>query len=178
MPTFVVEDGTGKSDANSYVSVANADTYFDNYGAPATWTGASTANKEKALRIATAYVSERYGNRWRGVIDSDTQALDWPRSGVVDAATGLYYDNDEMPTKLLNATAEVALRQLAGTSLRPDVKAGEGNVTNSTISVGGISISEDFIGSATTSPDFPEVRDKLRDLMTDGGAGLLHRVTR
>lgn len=178
MPTFVVEDGTGKSDANSYVSVAAADTYFDNYGAPATWTGASTANKEAALRIATAYVSEKYGNRWRGVIDSDTQALDWPRSGVVDADTGLYYDNDEMPTRLLNATAEVALRHLAGTSLRPDVVAGDGNITNSTISVGGITVTEDFIGSATTAPDFPEVRDKLRSLLTDGGAALLHRVTR
>ena len=178
MATFVVEDGTGKSDANSYVSIATADAYFDNYGAPSTWTGASTANKQQALRIATAYISEKYGNRWRGVIDSDTQALDWPRSGVVDAATGLYYDHDEMPTKLANATAEVGLRQLAGTDLRPDVVAGDGNITNSTVSVGGLSVSEDFIGHATTAPDFPEVRDKLRDLLTDAGASMLHRVTR
>ena len=83
-----------------------------------------------------------------------------------------------MPTKLANATAEVGLRQLAGTDLRPDVVAGAGNITNSTVSVGGLSVSEDFIGHATTAPDFPEVRDKLRDLLTDAGASMLHRVTR
>ena len=176
--TFVVEDGTGKADANSYVSVSAADSYFDKQGNPAGWSSSTQAQKEMALRVATAYITERYGNRWRGVIDSDTQALDWPRSGVVDADTGLYYDNDEMPARLLNATAEVALRYRAGTTLRPDVAIGDGNVTSSTVSVGGISITEDFVGSATTAPDFPEVRDKLRSLLTDGGAGLLHRVTR
>lgn len=178
MPTFVVEDGSAKSDANSYVSIADADSYFDNGTAPSTWTDATEADKQKALRIATSYVSERYSIRWRGVIQSDTQSLDWPRNGVVDAATGLVYDNDEMPKKLLNATAEVALRYLSGTSLRPDVKPGEGNVTNSSITVGAISISEDFVGSATTATQFPEVHDKLRDLLTDMGAGMLHRVTR
>ena len=128
--------------------------------------------------MATFYISERYGNRWRGVIDSDTQALDWPRSGVVDGDTGLYYDNDEMPKRLLHSTAEVALRYLAGTTLRPDIDPGDGNVTNSTISVGAISITEDFVGTATTAPDFPIVRQQLRSLLTDAGAVMLHRVTR
>ena len=31
MADFVVEDGTGLSTANSYISEADADTYFDNY---------------------------------------------------------------------------------------------------------------------------------------------------
>lgn len=176
--SFVVEDGSGKADSNSYVSVEAADVYFERQGNPSTWSSSTRAQKQMALRVATSYISERYGNRWRGVIDSDTQALDWPRSGVVDADTGLYYDNDEMPARLLNATAEVALRYRAGTTLRPDVAIGDGNVTSSTVSVGGISITEDFVGSATTAPDFPEVKDKLRSMLTDGGAGMLHRVTR
>ena len=176
--TLIVEDGSGVSNANSYTSVAEADAYFSLRENPATWTGAEVAVKERALRMSTAYITEQYGNRWRGVIDSDTQGLDWPRSGVVDGDTGLYYDNNEMPKRLLNATAEVAVRYIAGTALRPDVEPGDGNVTNSTISVGSISITEDFVGMATTAPVFPIVKQQLRSLLTDAGATLLHRVTR
>lgn len=176
--SFVVEDGTGKSNSNSYASVEAADSYFTNRENPSAWRTATTNTKQQALRVATSYITETYGNRWRGVIDSDTQALDWPRSGVVDADTGLYYDNDEMPPKLINATAEIALRHVNGVDLRPDVAAGEGNVTNSSVTVGAISISEDFVGSATTAKKFPIVHQQLRALLTDGGAAMLHRVTR
>ena len=41
--TFVVEDGTGKTDANSYLSVAGADAYFDNRGRPKLWFGVTGA---------------------------------------------------------------------------------------------------------------------------------------
>ena len=37
--TFVVEDGSGKVDANSYVSVAFADQYFLEHGSPLIWPG-------------------------------------------------------------------------------------------------------------------------------------------
>lgn len=37
--TFVVEDGTGKTDANSYASVATADQFHEDYGTPRSWFG-------------------------------------------------------------------------------------------------------------------------------------------
>lgn len=37
--TFVVEDGTGKSDAHMYVSVLDTDAYFLRHGSPAVWLG-------------------------------------------------------------------------------------------------------------------------------------------
>tara|TARA_R110000824_G_scaffold59323_9_gene159395 strand:- start:717 stop:1250 length:534 start_codon:yes stop_codon:yes gene_type:complete len=175
---IIVEDGTGVPNANSYTSVAAADAYFLIRENPAAWTGATTDAKEEALRMSTAYLTEQFGNRWRGVIDSDTQGLDWPRSGVVDGDTGLSYDSNEMPGRLRNATAEVAVRYIAGTALRPDVEPGDGNITSSTMSVGGISMTEDFVGMATTAPVFPVVKQQLRSLLTDAGATLLHRVTR
>ena len=175
---IIVEDGSGVPNANSYTSVAAADAYFLIRENPAAWTGATTDAKEEALRMSTAYLTEQFGNRWRGVIDSDTQGLDWPRGGVVDGDTGLTYDNDEMPKRLLSATAEVAVRYLAGTALRPDIEPGDGNITSSTMSVGGISMTEDFVGTATTAPVFPVVKQQLRSLLTDAGASLLHRVTR
>ena len=38
------EDGTGKADAESYLSVTDADTYHTAHGDPAAWSGATTAN--------------------------------------------------------------------------------------------------------------------------------------
>ena len=45
---FIVEDGTGVEDANSYTSVAFADAYFADRN-NTTWSGASVADKEFAL---------------------------------------------------------------------------------------------------------------------------------
>ena len=73
--TFVVEDGSGKSDANSYVSIANANQYHENTTASTDWSGASQANKERALRLGTQYVEARYSHLWRGNKASSDQAL-------------------------------------------------------------------------------------------------------
>ena len=47
--TFVVEDGTGLSNANSYISVADADTYNDNHNADSSWVDGSATG---SLHIA------------------------------------------------------------------------------------------------------------------------------
>ena len=52
--TLVIEDGTGKSNAESYISVADADTYHSNRG-NTDWAALTTAEKERLLRIATDY---------------------------------------------------------------------------------------------------------------------------
>jgi len=41
--TFVVEDGTGKTNANSYLSEADADSYFENHRYPLVWFGLTGA---------------------------------------------------------------------------------------------------------------------------------------
>ena len=61
MLTLVKEDGTGKSDANSYASVADADAYHEGHLYASAWTGATTADKEKALVMATRL---RTATRW------------------------------------------------------------------------------------------------------------------
>ena len=78
--SLIVEDGTGKVDAESYQSVSAADTYFSNVG-NSLWTG-STAVKEAALRKATIYLDSTY--QWQGSIFSLEQSLNWPRLGVYD----------------------------------------------------------------------------------------------
>lgn len=117
--TFVVEDGSGKTDANSYVSVADADQYNENHDADSDWSGATTAEKEAALRKGTQYIDLSYGQQWRGLKADQDQALDWPRSNVVDDANRAV-GSDEIPQKLKDAVVEAAVLYNGGTDPLPN----------------------------------------------------------
>lgn len=95
---MVVEDGTGLSNADSFVSVAYADTYFTTRGVSA-W--ASLTNKEALLIKATDYIEAVYSESWKGVTLNDTQSLSFPR--IIDDAT-VY------PDRLKKAVCELALK--------------------------------------------------------------------
>lgn len=117
---LIVEDGTGLSTANSYLSEADADTYHTDHGNPTAWSGATSAVKEEALRLATQYLDNVYGQRWRGVRIEELMALQWPRSSVVDY-DGFNLLTTALPQKLQDATAEMALKKVNGDTLLPDV---------------------------------------------------------
>jgi hypothetical protein len=118
---LVTEDGSGQSTAESYISVAAADTYHDNRG-NTTWLDITTAQKEEALRRATDYMVAVYRLRWKGVRMTATQALDWPRGYVYTqpflngATTDFPYlvANNIVPTDIARAAAEFALLASAG----------------------------------------------------------------
>lgn len=93
---FVVEDGTGKPDANSFVDVQFADDYFQLRGITA-WAG-SNEEKQAWLVQATDYISARFGRSFKSVEESNEQALPFPRVGM------------GMPVNLLKATCEYAIR--------------------------------------------------------------------
>lgn len=103
--SFVVEDGTAKANANSYATVAQADTYHAAHLYASTWSAATDPKKQKALMWATRLLDEWM--EFDGVATSDTQALQWPRYSAVDRK-GWPIDGDEIPTDLVNATAELA----------------------------------------------------------------------
>ena len=111
-----VEDGSGKADAESYCSVAEADTYHAARGTTL-WATMSETEKEQSLRRGTDYMGQAYGQRWKGERVSSTQALDWPRYGVV--ANRYCVPGDVVPVAVVNACAELAFRAASG-SLSPD----------------------------------------------------------
>ena len=78
--SFIVEDGHGISDANSYVSVRFADDFLA-YRTDFDWSTRTTDQKQAALVQATAYVDARYGRLFAGRVATSTQALAWPRQG-------------------------------------------------------------------------------------------------
>lgn len=108
--TLVVEDGTGKADAESYASVADADTYWTARSGTA-WAALTTGAKEAALRQATEYLDAVYAGRWKGDRGSAAQALSWPRTGVV--VDGYALASDTLPVALARATFELAVRASA-----------------------------------------------------------------
>lgn len=103
---------------NSYVSVADTDTYFTLNNLGATWPTATTGDKEKALVTATAMIDNNY--QFIGVSVSASQALAWPRDGAeyMDPRTGrLTATNDTVmgagagstvPARVVRATQELA----------------------------------------------------------------------
>jgi len=120
---LIVEDGTGKADAESLTSVAYADAYFT-ARAISTWTG-TTAQKEAWLRLATEYFEGEYGLMFGGTRRTDTQALSFPRSLMPKkdspALYGFsYWPDDNVPTQVQNAVCELALKAMSA-SLAPDV---------------------------------------------------------
>jgi len=115
---LVTENGSGLSTAESYVSVASADTRLAALGLT-NWATLSTTEKEQALRRATARMEQAYRPRWKGDRRTSTQALAWPRTGVVIDGY-IMVDSDVVPTDIANACAELAFKAAAG-DLNPDL---------------------------------------------------------
>jgi hypothetical protein len=112
---FTVENGTGLAGANAYISADDADDYHEMRRNTA-WDDLDDDEKEAAILKATDYMDAAYS--WAGDRSTSTQALGWPRSGVV--ADGVSLASDELPAALVRACAELALRA-SSSDLAPDV---------------------------------------------------------
>lgn len=115
--SLVIVADVGGSASNSFVLLAEATTYMESRLNGSLWTAATTDNQNRALAEATRELSTR---AWLGTRASDTQALAWPRQWAVnpDAATATtYYDTDEIPQRVKDATMELAFQFInAGTT--------------------------------------------------------------
>lgn len=120
--SLIVEDGTGLSNAESYISVADASTRHANNGMT-NWATLSTTEMEAALRRATTYMEQAYRERWKGLRLhmrvggsgqqlEETQALSWPRWDVM--VDGFPVSPNIVPTEVANACADLALKAAAG----------------------------------------------------------------
>lgn len=98
---LIVEDGTGLSNANAYVSVEFADEYFSARGNQ-TWARLGSADKEAVIIKATDYLEAVYFDKWQGERLKSGQALSFPRSPF------------GMPAKFKSAVCELAIRANAG----------------------------------------------------------------
>lgn len=127
--TLIVEDDTGRLDAEAYVAVAPFKAYCDGRGL--SYAGQTDTQIEVALRRATDWIDTSF--RYKGARLVAAQALEFPRAGMTDHSG---YDVAGVPARVKRACNELAFRALTET-LTPDLDRG-GRVTSE--SIGPISV--------------------------------------
>lgn len=139
---FLVEDGTGLSEATSYVEVAFSDTYLG-----ATWAADSEA-KEAALMAATEYFDLRWGRKLKGRPILSSQALELPRVGLRDN-----YGNpvEGIPNDVKKAVCLYAQEQVQGTLYPSPVSGNSKEPRRKRTTVGPITTEIEYEGQATLS---------------------------
>lgn len=95
----------GSASANSYATLAEANTYHESHLYGSVWTAAADALKINALITATRLLDENVV--WVGWPTNAGQALGWPRAGGL-LRSGYAIQSGEIPIALKNATAEFA----------------------------------------------------------------------
>jgi hypothetical protein len=151
---------------NSYVTVAEADSYFENRLDVAAWSSATPEDKAKALTTATAYLDDL---RWIGYAVSDSQLLAFPRTGsYFDPRAGyeVVLDDNEVPTRVVNATFELAYHFLNNDGLLDDTG------TVDAIQVGSISLQN--VRAASKVP--LHVKRLINPLLHNAGSGIWWRA--
>jgi hypothetical protein len=76
---LVIEDGSGKPDANAYADIPYVSAYLVGEQRTA-WDALGEPEKEAAIITATRYIDGVYP--WKGTRKTLDQALSWPRIGV------------------------------------------------------------------------------------------------
>ena len=92
------------ANADSFMTVAEADAYWATNLYATTWDAGTTANKEKALKMATRILDEKVA--WSGTRATSAQALGWGRTDVY--WDGITVESTTVPIQIKNATAQFA----------------------------------------------------------------------
>jgi len=99
---LTVEDGSGVTGANSYISVTDARAYAAARGLTLP---AADGDVEVLLTKGLDYIEALRGD-FQGVKVLSTQALQWPRYGVI--VDGYDVESDEIPEEIPRAQAQLA----------------------------------------------------------------------
>nr|BDD45291.1 hypothetical protein 13 [bacterium] len=163
---IVIEDGTGVSNANSYVSEAEADAYFTARN-NTTWASKTQAEKEAALIYATVYLDGHY--YWVGHIANESQSLGWARTWAYDSE-GREIPSNIVPQRVKDACCELALYALSN-PLTPALARG-GEVKRQKVG----SLEVEYFEDANTEKTFPLVNNILSGLYKKPGSTILMRA--
>ena len=168
---LVVEDGTGKADADSFISLIGARAFAEKYGItlPTNDTAA-----EVALRQGCQYV-ELQQKCFSGSRLTSTQALSWPRTAATNAYGAEYTDGD-MPPQLGFAQVYAAAEYAAG----KDVRASDDGLSVASKEVtGAVAVSYFNNGKTGKAITITKSLDALSPLMTScSNNGFEFRVVR
>lgn len=158
--SLIVEDGSGKEDAESYCTTLFAAEYYASRGIGAVWRTISVTEREQLLRRATDYIELRFGMRFRDSKLICAQALSFPRVGQT-----------AVPVGVQRACAEYALRAaVAPLVADPTVDAAGVQLKSKTEKLGPMEEKTEYadVGRQTFTP-YPAADLLLRPFLRAGG---------
>jgi len=155
----------GASDANSYVTLEEAEAYFENRLHAEDWETLLT--KESALVTASSMLD--WYVRWKGYRSSTTQSMQWPRTNAI-RRDGSVIDTSIIPPEVKVAVYELALSSIEEDRTSDDPMAGLEQIKAGTLMIK--ADNGDLDSTAITAiPD--KVWKILSDLYTLGGLGVV-----
>lgn len=169
MPTpadsIIVEDGSGKEDANSYVSLAELLDFASLYDYPDVLT--LTEQQQVAAILKACDYVESFS--YRGIRAYSSQALEFPRLECFPTGAALPLPPDNIPSKLKRAQLYAATLSATGTELFPNVDSSS-FVTKEKVGP----IETEYANAAQlgmTRPIFTGIDSLLADYLTAGTTG-------
>ena len=108
---IVIDATEGGASANSYVTLAQAETYFEARLDIDSWSGATVTDDTKNRALVTA-AKRIDSNDFSGSRTSDTQALKFPRDGL-GSYDGIDFTDGTTPQQVKDAQCEIAYELLA-----------------------------------------------------------------
>lgn len=161
----------GSASANSFVELAEAESYMESRLNGDSWTAASLDTKNRALVEATRELSPK---AWVGTQASSAQALAWPRWYAENPDAGLgacYYDSTIIPQRVKDATCELAFQF---------VNAGSSDIASADPNAGVILKTADVLttqwensnSKPTGMQRYPRVLQLIQPLLTGSGSSV------
>lgn len=118
----IIDATIGGANSNSYATLAEAEAYLGAKIVNPDWNGLANEDKNGLLISAARQLDLLY---YQGSVVTETQALQWPRYGMVDRH-GWSVLSTEIPTDLKSAQIELAYSLALGNYLlEPDTSATE-----------------------------------------------------
>jgi hypothetical protein len=177
----VIVATAGAANANSYLTLTDADALVDAMVLSSDASKWSTGNTDSRNRALTAATQRLDRERFLGARATDTQALQWPRTGVRKPdtyssrySTGFpftitadYYTDTEIPDQIKRAQVELAVylhNNEDGISL-------SGLEDYKSVSIGSISITPNLTSGAVGADRVPPLYERLLTGIRISGPG-------
>jgi len=155
---FVVEDGTGLSNSNSYVSVDEFREYWTDRNVD--YTQKSDTEIQASLIKANQYLDTRY--KYIGFKYTYNQALEFPRYNAYDKNGYLVTD---IPVCLKYALCEAGAIELNGTDLYTNTEEG---IVSKTENAGPVQTTYTYKDKATGQIMYKRINNLLRPILKGG----------
>lgn len=163
---LVIEDGSGKPDANSYVTATEAREYATARGV----TLSDADNVVEAFLVKAADYIETFDSQFVGERATDEQALSWPRAEV--CLNGKEWPTERIHPNILKAQMQAVIEQHNGMDLMP---TSDGTVVKrKKVDV----LEKEFFSAqelgmtGAPAPTFPRIEALLEPLLGNRGAWL------